>query len=771
MARYLLVALAVVLAGCNRDPIVQSQKMVERGNKFFSNGKYKEASIMYRRALQKNQKNGDAYYHLALTELNLGQAPEAVEALRRAMTLPPVNPDVPVKLADLYWFFYARSEGAAREKAKSLLPEISSISDSMLKQNPNSFDGLRFKGYVAWANGELPDALSSFEAANRVKPYDANLTLVYVRTLMQSNRMPEAEKLAREVIARQKNLFPMYTALIKIYYVQKRFQDVEQVLRLQADNNPHTELPLVQLATFYAATQHRPEMEGALKRIVDDPKDFPTGRLTVGAFFVRLRDFSRAQQEFEEGIKSNPKDKTLYQKASVEVLALQGKTQEASQLINEVLKEDPKDSQAIAMRSALLLKTGSPDQIRQAVGDLQGLVAKNPNNAFSHFQLGQALVANKQIEPAKIQLEEAKRLRPDLIPPRLLLAQVYAMKPDYERTRAETEEILAMNPDIYQAHLLHSAALAGLGRKDQAREEVLMMLKQAPNSPDAQYQLAFLSFQDKNYKEAQDLFNKLRANNPNDPRGLVGVVESEVAQSDYSSALALLRSEIQKNPNRLDCRVAVANILIRQKQYDAAIQELQQVAAKSPKSSEAYARLGMAYQLKGDMNAALENLRKAKALALPGDSGPATRLALLLDGMGNRKEAEPLYQEILKIDPNNIVALNNLAYIKAEQGNDLDNALTLAQRARQSNPKDPNIADTLGWIYIKKNLSDDAIRIFREILSTAPDNPAYHYHLAMALYQKGDKQGAKQALDEAIKRGPKPPEQQGIKELMAKVGS
>ena len=93
------------------------------------------------------------------------------------------------------------------------------------------------------------------------------------------------------------------------------------------------------------------------------------------------------------------------------------------------------------------------------------------------------------------------------------------------------------------------------------------------------------------------------------------------------------------------------------------------------------------------------------------------------------------------------------------------------QRARQQYPKDPNVADTLGWIYIKKNLSDDAIRIYRDVVSTAPDNASYHYHLAMALYQKGDKQGAKQALDEALKRGPKAPEQQVIKELMAKVGS
>src|SRR5207302_5648431 len=116
------------------------------------------------------------------------------------------------------------------------------------------------------------------------------------------------------------------------------------------------------------------------------------------------------------------------------------------------------------------------------------------------------------------------------------------------------------------------------------------------------------------------------------------------------------------------------------------------------------------------------NFRKARSLAASNDAIPATRLALMLDGVGKHNESKPLYEEVLRIDPNSVAALNNLAYLKAEEGTDLDTALTLAQRARQGAPQDPNIADTLGWIYIKKNLSDDAIRVYREIVLTAPDN-------------------------------------------------
>src|SRR5665213_4002737 len=90
------------IASCSRDPKVQAQRYVENGNKFFEKGKYKEASIMYRRALQKDLRFGEAYYRLALTEIQLASYGDAVRSLRRAVKLQPNNADASVKLADIY---------------------------------------------------------------------------------------------------------------------------------------------------------------------------------------------------------------------------------------------------------------------------------------------------------------------------------------------------------------------------------------------------------------------------------------------------------------------------------------------------------------------------------------------------------------------------------------------------------------------------------------------------------------------------------------------
>ena len=106
----------------------------------------------------------------------------------------------------------------------------------------------------------------------------------------------------------------------------------------------------------------------------------------------------------------------------------------------------------------------------------------------------------------------------------------------------------------------------------------------------------------------------------------------------------------------------------------------------------------------------------------------------------------------------------------AQTNGDLNQALTYAQRAKQRLPEHNEINDTLGWIYLKKNLTDEALDTFKTLVSKSPQSPVYHYHYALALAQKGDKENAKKEC--AIALGDKPnKEVEGqIRQLMSKVG-
>ena len=141
-------------------------------------------------------------------------------------------------------------------------------------------------------------------------------------------------------------------------------------------------------------------------RTLTDEKQFPDGHLLAGDFyFFRLREFELAKQQYEAGMAAFPKDKAVYQKRLVELYATTGNNAQANQLVDALLKENPKDSDAIAMHAALMLTSGKPEQVNQAAIDLQSLVAKNPNNHLLRFNYARALLAQAQLATTRRQSE------------------------------------------------------------------------------------------------------------------------------------------------------------------------------------------------------------------------------------------------------------------------------------------------------------------------------------------------------------------------------
>jgi len=762
--RKLLLLLPVVLlmASCSRDPKVQAQRYLENGNKFFEKGKYKEASIMYRRALQKDLRFGEAYYRLALADIKLTAYGDAVRSLHRAVELQPQNADAAVKLADIYMLAIAQD----REHTAPLLKEAKELADKLLQKDPNSYEAHRIEGELALLQNDAPGAVQHFKAANRARPDDTEVSLAYFQALVANKQSPEAEKLGLDVIEKHKAFGPMYDLLYLYYMSMKEQAEGENILKRKVANNPQQANYLVQLAAHYLFTKQHDQLDNVMGRLSDE-KQFPEGHLLAGDFFFfRAREFETARAQYEAGEKAFPKDKALYQKRLVELLATTGRNQDANQLLAAILKDNPKDNDAVAMRAALMLATGDMGQINQAANDLQSLVAKTPENHLLRYNLARAYVAKNDLDQARLQLEAAIKIRPDFILARDLLARIYLNKGDYGKALKEADETVALNKSDLQARLNRSSSLMGIGDTGKARQELDTVLGMAPNNPDARYQAGYLAWEEKDYKRAEQVFGDLYKANPKDSRGLIGMIETMASQNRTGEAIKVMEETIAREPERQDYRLALANMYVRDQRYDSAIDLLQNLLKADPKSADLLLRLAETERRKGDINTAIETFRRASQAA-PADTRPLLQLGLLLDGTGRREQAKPIYEQILKIQPDHPIALNNLAFIKAEEGQDLDEALTMAQRARQGMPSSPDIMDTLGWIYLKKNLSDDAIRTFKELVVVEPNRAAYHYHYGMALLQKGDKPSAKKELETAIKFNPSKDDAGKIRQLLA----
>jgi tetratricopeptide (TPR) repeat protein len=178
--------------------------------------------------------------------------------------------------------------------------------------------------------------------------------------------------------------------------------------------------------------------------------------------------------------------------------------------------------------------------------------------------------------------------------------------------------------------------------------------------------------------------------------------------------------------------------------------------------------LGIIQEKLGQNDAALASFEQA-ATVNPRNPDAFLNQALLLEVLNRKKEAIDMYNKVVAIMPDNALALNNLAMIAAESGGNLDQAQTYAERARKGAPNSPDVADTLGYVYLQKNLNAQAAEIFRQNVEHYPQNPSFHFHLAMALLKTGDKQGAKEQAGKALQGAP-PNLQSQIKTFIGQIG-
>jgi tetratricopeptide (TPR) repeat protein len=787
--RLIAVVLAVLvgLVSCSRDPAVVKKRYLESGNKYFEKGRFKEASIQYRNALKRDPKYGPAYYKLALVSLKSGDIASSVASLRRAIELLPLDQpdhwDATVKLSEIYLQVGKDADG---KMLKQYMDEVEKFTGDLLKREPNSFDAHRLIGDLNYSRATnayrdkkneqgqafLEAATVEYRKADSIKPGQQGVSMQLARAMAAKADFAGSEALYRSVIAKDKTFQYAYTELYRLFLFQNKPADAEQVLKLAYDNNPKQYGFLTLLAMHYYGQQRREDMIAVLNKIKAQSKDFEQAYLTVGDFYLRMGDGDSAIREYKEGIAKDGKDKkkkSTYQKRVIEVLMRQGKRSDAAEINAQILKDTPDDNDARGLAATFLLDKGD---IAKALAELQAVVTRAPDNPVSRYNLGRAHAARGEYEQARQQFQKAIDLRPDYVLASLALAQLQVSRAEFDAALKTAEKILAIDKGNINARLIESAALMGQRKFGDSRVMLDAMLKANPGSPDVLFQLGVVNLAENRYKEAEDAFRRAYQLNPANSRGLMGIIETNMAQNKTDEALKILQAESDKAPARLDLLLAMGNTAVRAGKIDFAIQTFNKVLGmvdKGPKQGDIYLRIGETYRRKGDANNAIQALQKARE-TLPDNIVVLSTLALVLDGAGRKPEAKQVYDATLKLDPNNAVALNNLAFLLAETGGDLDVALSKAQRAKQLLPNLYEISDTLGWIYLKKNLADQAIDTFKELVVKEPSIATYHFHLGMAYSQKGDKSKALDQLKEALKYNPLQEEKEKIQQLIARLG-
>jgi tetratricopeptide (TPR) repeat protein len=126
-------------------------------------------------------------------------------------------------------------------------------------------------------------------------------------------------------------------------------------------------------------------------------------------------------------------------------------------------------------------------------------------------------------------------------------------------------------------------------------------------------------------------------------------------------------------------------------------------------------------------------------------------LALAYEQLGMRLRTLSVYERVLDLDAHNTVAMNNLAYILAEEGRMLRKAFQLASNAVMLEPENGVFLDTLGWVHYKLGNYEVSRRLFEKAIAMGTQDPEIYQHLGQVYRKLGDEPKAEEMFRKAKK--------------------
>jgi tetratricopeptide (TPR) repeat protein len=342
---------------------------------------------------------------------------------------------------------------------------------------------------------------------------------------------------------------------------------------------------------------------------------------------------------------------------------------------------------------------------------------------------------------------------PDQVYAALGHAQVAVDENQLDQADSAVMLVLAKQPNMPEAHNMKGLVLTLRKQHDSARREFTRAIELEPKYVTPRLFLAAMSFDDKHYDQAIGEYQELTRVAPRFAAGYLGEAQALVMAGKAPEAYLALESWKKADPaNGLPFEV-IANLRIVNGDIPHAIDELKNGLTAHPDDVRLRAQLGSAYGALGDVRSA-EAAYKAALVAEPTNAEALIGMGDLSARAGQTDQALTDYRAALKGDPNSAIAANNIAWLLADDGRQLDEALRLALLATKVDPTYVDAVDTLGWVYYRKGDFPSAVTTLRKAKAMAPTRLDVAGRLGLALAKTGSRVEAIAELKRALSAPP-----------------
>jgi putative PEP-CTERM system TPR-repeat lipoprotein len=651
-------------------------------------------------------------------------------------------------------------------------------------------------GLLDLREGKYPEAQAAFEASERLNSGFPLLHYQLGLVHLGQNHLVQAEQyLSRFLQAAPKSLGGV-ELLAVAKFRQRDFKSVKSLLAPVLEARPDDILALRLMGEAEIALGNLPQGIEYLRKWVElDPKSaearhglglslLASGEIRKGlaAFeaaaelspeaaqpdilialaYVRARDFGKAIETIGRVREKSPPDSEVADNLLGLVRLAQHDSGGARQAFGRALGKRPGDPAISHQLARLAVKEHRLDEARRLYEDVLKVHREDLPTAIRLAQLDALEGRFKQMAE---RMEAAVRVHPEALHPRLILAEYLLRQGQPDRAQAMLAPLQAGYPRHPKLLALVVQAQLDTGQARPALDTAKALADAAPRSAKAHYLLALAYAGNRETRNMRNALERALAVDAGFTPAQRAMVKVLALEKKYPEAEAELAKLLRANPDDVDVLGLQGWFATIREQPAEAVRAYRKALEKAPDTRTAI-KLARAQWQAGDRTGAVESL-EAWTRAHPEDSFSRYLLAGLYRETGRTEDARTQLEEVLRINPNNVPAMNDLAWLIRRT--DPGRALTLAERATRAAPQSPALLDTRATILMDQGHYPPALDLLRRAVALDPRNQSMGYRLALALNKTGKIEDALKIVRTLLADGRPFPERKDAQELLKEM--
>ena len=768
----IIIGLFFLFSGCSllKSDEEQAEDFYHSGMTKMESNQLKSAIIEFKNAISKNPGLAKAHFQLGLAYVASHQILSGFMQMRTAVRIDPQNDAFLKTYSNLLFEHHYYSDAAK-------------YFEKLIERKQETEGLLLLLGTARLKAKHFKKAIETFNQIIIKQPNNVPARIGLADALYNLNQINEAQKTLEETASTAKDNIEAQIALAGFYEKRKMYDLAKEKLRQIVHRFPNigeshvaygqyrvrreqlkdayniSEMALklgIQHPTLYHIKAYfeykNGEEKTALKDYEEAVKLFPEDKTSwefLGNYYRMTKDYAKARAIYQRALEKWP-DTPGLQLDIADMYYRDGRMKKAASILDPFLTEYPNNGRAHFLQGKLLRKEGEKAEAKQ-----QFLLAKkyDSDSADAFFYYGLSLFEERQYENAKEEITSALNLKPDSIKALMILAEIYYRINDDERALTTVNKVLGLQPGDLDATLLRGNVNAQMEDYRAAINDYQYVLARRTGTARERFKLAELYEAEGNLDKALKAYLAVADIYPDKSKPLAKMANIYLNRNQSKKAIGICNVFLKKMPGNLKIAMVKAHVLITSGQYTQARRLLEQLTKKHPESEELYLLLAaIALSHKHDPDKAIAFYQKA-VQKNPDKASGYIGLANVYEKTGQLDRAEESYQRLLKIDPTNILALNNLAYLYARLDKKLDDALSLAMKAKKRAPNDPDIFDTLGLIHLKKGSLLLSRQYLEKAIARAPNDAGINFHFGVYQYRQNDFSSARKYFGRAVALG------------------